>query len=82
MFGFVRFDAKPFIRTRKTTPPNTAGTPSLLKTHPFELGRLQNGQIVVAGTAAVPEPGTVLLLVAALGVAWILRYRASPSGGQ
>jgi hypothetical protein len=30
MFGFARFAAKPFIRTRKTTPPHTAGTPSSL----------------------------------------------------
>jgi hypothetical protein len=30
MFGFVRFTAKPLIRTRKTTPPHTAGTPPWL----------------------------------------------------
>jgi Cohesin domain len=36
---------------------------------------LQNGEIMVKGTAAVPEPrGTVLLLVAALGAVWLLRH--------
>src|SRR5262249_27982731 len=30
MFDFVRFGAKPFMRLSKTTPPNIAGTPSLL----------------------------------------------------
>jgi hypothetical protein len=41
---------------------------------------LQNGQIVVGGTAAVPEPGTVLLLVAALGAVWLLRHPARLGG--
>jgi hypothetical protein len=30
MFDFVRFVAKSFMRSRETTPPNIAGTPSLL----------------------------------------------------
>jgi Protein of unknown function (DUF1566)/Cohesin domain len=43
---------------------------------------LQNGQIVVRGTAAVPEPGTLLLLVAALGAACLLRSLVSLMGQQ
>ncbi len=42
---------------------------------------LQNGEITVSGTAAVPEPGTVLLLVAALGTVWLLR-RPGRFGGH
>ena len=42
---------------------------------------LQNGEITVSGTAAVPEPGTVLLLVAALGTVWLLR-RPGRFGGD
>jgi hypothetical protein len=30
MFGFVRFVAKPFMRSSETTPSNIAGTPSSL----------------------------------------------------
>jgi hypothetical protein len=30
MFGFVQFVAKAFMRSNETTPPNIAGTPSLL----------------------------------------------------
>jgi hypothetical protein len=31
MFGFVRFVAKPFMRSSETTPSNIAGTPSSLE---------------------------------------------------
>jgi Cohesin domain len=43
---------------------------------------LQNGEIIVRGTAAVPEPGTVLLLVAALGVVWLLLRPACLGGNK
>jgi len=43
---------------------------------------LQNGEIIVRGTAAVPEPGTVLLLIGALGGVWLLRRPARPGGDK
>jgi hypothetical protein len=36
---------------------------------------LQNGQVTVIGSAAVPEPGSLMLLVGALGGLAMLRRR-------
>jgi hypothetical protein len=52
MFDFVRPVARPFIRTSKTMPPNTVGTPFMLVAFPgAEFAQIENLMMLALGDA-------------------------------